>query len=276
MDPRLQPHTASDPSRPPSPPAEPRAGTESRGPAGALVCPVHASTRAKPSPGKTQKGTGGFAAEPISRHRARENSSHRPDSPGLPAAGALHTWMFSSKPPHSGPAPFRTPLAGAAGVAMSLEASRRGSSRAWEERATRVRGRERFRGGDRPDEVGGESAGTPKGKTRMFGLLRRPEVKDVAGGGAGSRDIQDCSGARALLRRRGRAASTQAWTTRLLSRRLAEDGGCSGGGGDADSRGSRGVWGSQCKGSAREKGAGRPEEGEAWCGAWPHCPFCWI
>lgn len=230
MDPRLQPHTASDPSRPPSPPVEPRAGTESRGPAGALVCPVHASTRAKPSPGKTQKGTGGFAAEPISRHRARENSSHRPDSPGLPAAGALHTWMFSSKPPHSGPAPFRTPLAGAAGVAMSLEASRRGSSRAWEERATRVRGRERFRGGDRPDEVGGirrdaegknpdvwppstsgsEGRGRRRGRiSRHSGLLGSPSVAAETGTGRQHAGVDDsaplaASGGRWRLLRRWR------------------------------------------------------------------------
>lgn len=39
----------------------------------------------------------------------------------------------------------------------------------------------------RPPGRGRESARTPKGETRMFGLLRRPEVKDVAGGGAGSR-----------------------------------------------------------------------------------------
>lgn len=144
-----------------SPHREPR-------PAGALVCPFHASTRATPFPGKTQRGQAAFQrSRPLGP--ARENSSHRPDaaSPGLLAAGALHTWMFSSKPPHSGPAPFRTPLAGAAGVAMSLEASRRWSTRAWEERATRVRGRERFRGATARARWG--SAGTPKGETRMFG-----------------------------------------------------------------------------------------------------------
>lgn len=66
-------------------------------------------------------------------HAARENSSHTRDGSqpcvlgggGLLAAGTLNTWMFSSKPPHSGPAPFRTPLAGVAAVAMSLEAFRR-------------------------------------------------------------------------------------------------------------------------------------------------------
>lgn len=35
------------------------------------------------------------------------------------------TCMFSSNPPHSGPAPFREPPAGAAVDAMSLEGSRR-------------------------------------------------------------------------------------------------------------------------------------------------------
>lgn len=59
-----------------------------------------------------------------------------------------------------------------------------------------------------------------------------------------------------MLRRRGRAASAHARTWRLLSLRAVEDGGGAGGGGNANSRGSRRVWGSQCKRSGRGRDGG--------------------
>lgn len=97
-------------------PAQLRAGRDPR-PAGASAWPFHVSTSS------TDFRVADF-------HAARENSSHtrdgrQPGAGGLLAAGTLNTWMFSSKPPHSGPAPLRTPLAGVAVVAMSLEAFRR-------------------------------------------------------------------------------------------------------------------------------------------------------
>lgn len=56
--------------------------------------------------------------------RAKGESPRHFSTIGSP--GAI-TWMFSSNPPHSGPAPFRDPPAGAVVVAMSLESSRRRS-----------------------------------------------------------------------------------------------------------------------------------------------------
>lgn len=70
-----------------------------------------------------------------------------------------------------------------------------------------------------------------------------------------------------LPRRRRRAASTHALTWSLLSRLMVEDGGCSGGGGNADSRGSGRVWGSQCKRSDRGSDGGGT--GERRPGVWP-------
>lgn len=107
-------------------PAQLRAGRDPR-PAGASAWPFHVSTSSTDfRVADSERSEGGRLPR-----RAREQQPHsgRPSAGagggGLLAAGTLNTWMFSSKPPHSGPAPLRTPLAGVAVVAMSLEAFRR-------------------------------------------------------------------------------------------------------------------------------------------------------
>lgn len=74
-------------------------------------------------------------------------------------------------------------------------------------------------------------------------------------GGTRSRDSQE-GWSPSVAAETGRAANTHARTCSVLPRRMVKDGGGSGGGGNADSRGSRRVWRSQCKRSGRREDGG--------------------
>lgn len=155
------------------------------------------------------------------------------------------TWMFSSKPPHSGPAAFRAPPVGARGVAMLHEASRGAEQErgAWGLREEEEGGEEE-EGAWLPAQVG--RAGSPKSGTRMFGPDQLPETGDVGPGGSVLARFQIRVGA-TLPRRRGRQSSRAcAPPGRGVSHVVGQDGGLQGGGGDAEPRGFRRVWRSQC------------------------------